>query len=31
MEELDELCFKGMESSAIGQILLEKSVAGWKE
>ncbi len=31
MEELDELCYKGMESSAIGQILLEKSVAGWKE
>lgn len=31
MEELDDLCYKGMESSAIGQILLEKSVAGWKE
>ena len=31
MEELDQLCYKGMESSAIGQILLEKSVAGWKE
>ena len=30
-EELEELCYKGMESSAIGQILLEKSVAGWKE
>ncbi|MDD7034635.1 MAG: carbamoyl-phosphate synthase (glutamine-hydrolyzing) large subunit [Firmicutes bacterium] len=30
-EELDELCYKGMESSSIGQILLEKSVAGWKE
>ena len=29
--ELEELCYKGMESSAIGQILLEKSVAGWKE
>ena len=29
--ELDELCYKGMESSSIGQILLEKSVAGWKE
>ena len=31
MEELDALCYRGMESSAIGQILLEKSVAGWKE
>ena len=31
MDELDELCYTGMESSAIGQILLEKSVAGWKE
>ncbi len=31
MEELDDLCYMGMESSAIGQILLEKSVAGWKE
>ena len=31
MEELEELCYSGMESSAIGQILLEKSVAGWKE
>lgn len=31
MEELEQLCYKGMESSAIGQILLEKSVAGWKE
>ncbi|MDO4870412.1 MAG: carbamoyl-phosphate synthase (glutamine-hydrolyzing) large subunit [Bacillota bacterium] len=31
MEQLDELCYGGMESSAIGQILLEKSVAGWKE
>ncbi|MCR4955084.1 MAG: carbamoyl-phosphate synthase (glutamine-hydrolyzing) large subunit [Lachnospiraceae bacterium] len=30
-EELEELCYKGMENSAIGQILLEKSVAGWKE
>ena len=30
-EELEQLCYKGMESSAIGQILLEKSVAGWKE
>ena len=31
MEELEQLCYKGMENSAIGQILLEKSVAGWKE
>ena len=31
MEQLDDLCYRGMESSAIGQILLEKSVAGWKE
>ncbi len=31
MEQLEDLCYKGMESSAIGQILLEKSVAGWKE
>ena len=31
MEELEQLCYSGMESSAIGQILLEKSVAGWKE
>ncbi len=31
MEDLEQLCYKGMESSAIGQILLEKSVAGWKE
>ncbi len=31
MDELDALCYTGMESSAIGQILLEKSVAGWKE
>ncbi len=30
-EELEQLCYKGMENSAIGQILLEKSVAGWKE
>ncbi len=29
--ELELLCVKGMENSAIGQILLEKSVAGWKE
>ena len=31
MEELDELCYKGLEASAIGQILMEKSIAGWKE
>ena len=31
MEQLEMLCYKGMENSAIGQILLEKSVAGWKE
>ena len=31
MEELDQLCYTGMEASTIGQILLEKSVAGWKE
>ena len=30
-EELEELVAIGVESSAIGQILLEKSVAGWKE
>ena len=30
-EELDLLAKRGMENSAIGQILLEKSVAGWKE
>ena len=30
-EQLEMLCYKGMENSAIGQILLEKSVAGWKE
>ena len=29
--ELVLICIKGMENSAIGQILLEKSVAGWKE
>lgn len=29
--ELEVLCQRGMENSAIGQILLEKSVAGWKE
>lgn len=30
-EELEHYCRMGMEKSAIGQILLEKSVAGWKE
>lgn len=30
-EELELYCQRGMENSAIGQILLEKSVAGWKE
>ena len=30
-EELRELVTIGIESSAIGQILLEESVAGWKE
>ncbi|MCL2493098.1 MAG: carbamoyl-phosphate synthase large subunit [Clostridiales bacterium] len=30
-EELETLVTSGIESSAIGQILLERSVAGWKE
>ncbi|QIB70132.1 carbamoyl-phosphate synthase (glutamine-hydrolyzing) large subunit [Aminipila butyrica] len=30
-QELELYCQRGLESSAIGQILLEKSVAGWKE
>ncbi|MGN0659472.1 MAG: carbamoyl-phosphate synthase large subunit [Emergencia sp.] len=30
-EELARYCQLGIEKSAIGQILLEKSVAGWKE
>ncbi|MDR1134912.1 MAG: carbamoyl-phosphate synthase (glutamine-hydrolyzing) large subunit [Clostridiales Family XIII bacterium] len=30
-EELELLANRGMENSAIGQILLERSVAGWKE
>ena len=30
-KELELISKKGMESSSIGQILLEKSVAGWKE
>jgi len=29
--ELIAMCKRGIESSAIGQILLEQSVAGWKE
>ena len=29
--ELLEICARGMEMSPIGQILLEQSVAGWKE
>ena len=31
MEQFEELCYAGMEASAIGQILIEKSIAGWKE
>ncbi|OPJ60302.1 carbamoyl-phosphate synthase (glutamine-hydrolyzing) large subunit [Clostridium oryzae] len=31
MEELIEICSRGIEMSPIGQILLEQSVAGWKE
>ncbi|MDR0425429.1 MAG: carbamoyl-phosphate synthase large subunit, partial [Clostridiales Family XIII bacterium] len=30
-EELELLANRGMDNSAIGQILLERSVAGWKE
>ncbi len=30
-EELKEHCEMGIEKSAIGQVLVEKSVAGWKE
>ena len=30
-DELIAMCKRGIESSAIGQILLEQSVAGWKE
>lgn len=30
-EELEVLAERGMEASSIGQILLERSVAGWKE
>ncbi|HEY5560248.1 MAG TPA: carbamoyl-phosphate synthase (glutamine-hydrolyzing) large subunit [Clostridiaceae bacterium] len=31
MEDLVEICERGIEMSPIGQILLEQSVAGWKE
>jgi carbamoyl-phosphate synthase large subunit len=31
MEELIEVCNRGITMSPIGQILLEQSVAGWKE
>lgn len=30
-EELEKLVANGIEKSAIGQVLVEKSVAGWKE
>ncbi|MDD5922182.1 MAG: carbamoyl-phosphate synthase large subunit, partial [Eubacteriales bacterium] len=30
-EELIEHCTMGIEKSAIGQVLVEKSIAGWKE
>jgi len=30
-QELLEICGRGLKSSPIGQILLEQSVAGWKE
>ena len=30
-EELEKLVTNGIEKSAIGQVLVEKSVAGWKE
>lgn len=30
-EELEEICSSGFHNSPIGQILLEQSVAGWKE
>ncbi|MEG2338664.1 MAG: carbamoyl-phosphate synthase large subunit, partial [Clostridium sp.] len=31
MEELEEICEKGLALSPIHQVLLEQSVAGWKE
>ncbi len=30
-EELEDICSRGLTHSRIGQILVEKSVAGWKE
>jgi carbamoyl-phosphate synthase large subunit len=30
-EEMEEICFRGISASPIHQVLLEKSVAGWKE
>ena len=31
MEELSEICANGLRLSPIGQVLVEQSVAGWKE
>lgn len=31
MEELKDICIRGLKHSLISQILLERSVAGWKE
>jgi carbamoyl-phosphate synthase large subunit len=31
MDELRNICARGMKMSMIGQVLLEQSVAGWKE
>ena len=31
MEELSEICSNGLRLSPIGQVLVEQSVAGWKE
>jgi len=31
MDELHDICSRGLKLSPIGQILLEQSVAGWKE
>ncbi len=30
-EELDDICTKGLQYSLISQVLIERSVAGWKE
>ncbi|HSW58033.1 MAG TPA: carbamoyl-phosphate synthase large subunit [Dehalococcoidales bacterium] len=30
-EELEEICYRGISASPIHQVLLEKSIAGWKE